>query len=100
MQKTKKNTYDYGQCEICDTPLEERYITQDFWIRGDLIVIDHVLAGVCPQCGEKVVNAEVGQHIAELLQNAERIAAAPRISVPIIRFDDEIEQTNLAQSLA
>jgi YgiT-type zinc finger domain-containing protein len=99
MQKTKKNTYNYGECEICDTPMEEHYIRQDFWIRGELIVIDHVLAGVCPQCGEKVVNAKVGRHIAELLQNSERIAAAPRISVPVLSFDDEAEQLNFEQSL-
>ena len=52
--------YDYGKCEICDTPLEEKNIQQDFWIKEKLVVIERVPAGVCPQCGEKVVNAEVG----------------------------------------
>ncbi|HHT9145572.1 MAG TPA: YgiT-type zinc finger protein [Candidatus Wunengus sp. YC61] len=32
-----------------------------FWIRGELIVVEDVPAGVCPQCGEKVVNANVGR---------------------------------------
>ncbi len=87
MLKTKNSNYDYGECEMCDTPMQERYIKQDFWIRGELIVIDRVLAGVCPQCGEKVVKADIGHHIAELLGNPERIATAPRISVPVIRCD-------------
>ena len=100
MQQFKKNMYDYGECEMCDTPLEERYITQDFWIRGNLIVIEHVLAGVCPQCGEKVVNAEVGLYIEEFLQNSERIATAPRMSVPVLNFDKEFEHANLVHSLA
>jgi YgiT-type zinc finger domain-containing protein len=91
MLKKKNDTYDYGECEICDTPMQEQYIKQDFWIRGELIVIDHILAGVCPQCGEKVVKADIGRHIAELLRNSERIAAAPRISVPVIRFDQKTE---------
>ncbi len=90
--KTNKTIYNYGECETCDTPLEERYIKQDFWIRGELIVIDHVLAGVCPRCGEKIVNAEVGQQIAQLLKNAEYIASAPRISVPVIKFDEYMER--------
>jgi YgiT-type zinc finger domain-containing protein len=89
MLKKKNDTYDYGECEICDTPMQEQYIKQDFWIRGELIVIDHILAGVCPQCGEKVVKADIGGHIAELLRNSEHIATAPRISVPVIRFDQK-----------
>ncbi len=100
MQHAHKTTYDYGECEICDTPLEERTITQDFWIHGNLIVVEHVVAGVCPQCGEKIVNAETGLHIAELLQNSERIAAAPRMSVPVLNFDEEFEQADFAHSLA
>ena len=44
-------------------------------------------AGVCPQCGEKVVKAEVGQWITKLIENPEKLAKAPRISVPAIKFD-------------
>lgn len=89
MKKTDSNKYDYGECEICNTPLQEKRIAQDFWIRGELIVVENIPAGVCPQCGEKVVNADVGRWIAELTGNTERIANAPRISVPAIRFDIE-----------
>ena len=70
--------YDYGKCEICDTPLEEKSIQQDFWIKDILVVIEKVPAGVCPQCGEKVVNAEVGEHIAELLKDSNNISKAWR----------------------
>jgi len=45
------------------------------------------LPGVCPQCGEKVAKAEVGQRIAKLMENSERIAKAPRVSVPTIKFE-------------
>jgi len=83
-----QNTYDYGECELCDTPLEEQYITQDFWLRGELIVVEHVLAGVCPHCGAKVVNAEVGQQILTLLKDTQRIAAAPRMAVPVIAIEE------------
>jgi YgiT-type zinc finger domain-containing protein len=67
--------------------MHEQTIKQDFWIRGELLVIEEVPAGVCPQCGAKVVNAEVGRHIAELLSNAARIATAPRMAVPVVRFE-------------
>ena len=89
MSKTPTDIYDYGECDICGTPMQARHIKQDFWVRGELIVLDNVPAGVCPQCGAKIVNAAVGHHIAEVLGNAERIAAAPRMAVPVIRLDAE-----------
>jgi len=70
--------------------MEARLIKQNFWIRGELIVVEDVPAGVCPQCGEKVVKAEVGHWLKALLQNPDQIAKAPRISVPSIKFDAEM----------
>lgn len=81
--------YNYGKCEICNTPLVEKNIKQDFWIKDKLVIIEKVPAGVCPQCGEKVVNAEVGEHIAELLKDNSRINTATTISVPLIKYEVE-----------
>ena len=78
--------YEYGECEICNTPMQEKIIKQDFWIRGKLIIVEDVPAGICPQCGEKVVKADVGRWIIKLIENSERIAKAPKISVPKIKF--------------
>ncbi len=82
--------YDYGTCDVCDTRLEEKTIHQDFWIKDKLLVIDDIPAGVCPQCGEKVVRAEIGRHIAGLLSDPRRIAKAPTVSVPIIKFEEAV----------
>jgi YgiT-type zinc finger domain-containing protein len=84
--KTKSTKYHYGECEVCDTPLVEKLVKQDFWIGGRLIVVENVPAGVCPQCGEKVVNATVGRHLAELVRNKKRIARAVHISVPALAY--------------
>ena len=86
--KTLNNKYDCGECEICDTPLVEKQIKQDFWICGELVVIDNILAGVCPRCGEKVVNAHTGRYISMILGNRKLIDTAPIFSVPIINFSD------------
>ncbi len=85
----KKMRYKYGECEICNTPMKEGRIKQDFWIRGKLIVVEEVPAGVCPRCGEKVVKADVGLWIAKLIEDSDRIAKAPKISVPAIKFNPE-----------
>lgn len=69
--------------------MKEGRIKQDFWIRGKLIVVEEVPAGVCPRCGEKVVKADVGLWIAKLIEDSDRIAKAPKISVPAIKFNPE-----------
>ena len=56
---------------------------------SELIIVEDLSAGVCPQCGEKVVKADVGRWIASLLDNSELIAQAPRITVPIIKHNTE-----------
>lgn len=80
--------YNYGRCEVCNNLLEEKNIQQDFWIGDKLVVIENVPAGVCPQCGGKVVTAEVGEHIAELLKDNKQIKKAPTISVPFIQYEE------------
>jgi len=52
-----------------------------------LKLVKDVPAGVCPKCGEKVVKAEVGRWVLTLIENPDRIARAPRISAPKIKFD-------------
>lgn len=84
--KKRRAIYNYGECEICNTTMKEGLIKQDFWIRGKLIVVEDVPAGVCPKCGEKVVKADVGHWILRLIQSSSRIAKAPKISVPKIKF--------------
>ena len=58
--------YDYGECERCDMPLQAKLTSQDFWLRGKLVVVKRVPAGVCPRCGEKVVTAALERSLAQL----------------------------------
>lgn len=63
---------------------------QDFWIKGKLIVIEDVPAGVCPQCGEKIVKAEIGRQIAILTGNISHWSTGRTMNVPVIRFAKEV----------
>jgi len=78
--------YNYGECDICDAKLIEKRIKQDFWVRGKLVVIDHVPAGVCPQCGAKVVRAEVGRRISKLLEDQKKWPRAQVMEVPVVDY--------------
>ena len=69
--------------------MQDRVVTQDFWIKGQLIVIENVPAGVCAQCGEHVVNAGTGKRIAALLKDSQRLSAAPTLSVPLVTYTPE-----------
>ena len=88
--KKDQLVYDYSECHICGERMEEKRIKQEFWIKDKLIVIEGVPAGVCPQCGEKVVKADVGRRIAALIEDSERWRKARTISVPVIRFAKKV----------
>lgn len=82
--------YDYGKCHVCGERMEEKRVKQELWIKNRLVVIEGVPAGVCPQCGEKVVKADVGQGIAALIQDSGLLRKARTMSVPVIRFVKKI----------
>jgi YgiT-type zinc finger domain-containing protein len=81
-----ENNYDYGECRACGEQMVEQQIKQDFWIKGDLIVIEDVPAGICPQCGEKVVRADVGRQVAAMVANLKHAQPVRSINVPVIQF--------------
>jgi YgiT-type zinc finger domain-containing protein len=83
----KKASYNYGACHVCGERMEERRIKQDFWVKEKLVVVEGVPAGVCPRCGEKVVRAEVGRQLADLLNSPDRLRRTQTMSVPVIRFE-------------
>ena len=88
--KNHTHNYDYGKCHVCGEQMEEKRINQDFWLKGKLVVIESVPAGVCPQCGEKTVKADVGRELASLIQNLKRVPKRKTISVPVLRFAKKV----------
>jgi len=41
-----------ADCSSCGGQVEEAHVTHDYRRRGNLLVFENVLAGVCRQCGE------------------------------------------------
>jgi YgiT-type zinc finger domain-containing protein len=85
MNNYKKN-YDYGKCHTCGEQMLEKQVNQDFWLKGKLVVIESVPAGVCPQCGEKIVKADVGRELASLIQNLKHAPKRKTMIVPVVRY--------------
>jgi len=90
MKMNNNVTYQYGKCHVCGEQMEEKVINQDFWLKGKLVVIESVPAGVCPQCGEKVVRADVGRQLGSLVANFRRIRRRRTMTVPVIRYAKEV----------
>jgi YgiT-type zinc finger domain-containing protein len=84
-----KKKYDYGRCHVCGEQMLEKKMSQDFWLKGKLVVIEAVPTGVCPQCGEKVVRADVGRQLANLIGNFSRLPKQKTIAVPVIKYAKE-----------
>ena len=77
---------DYGECDNCGEQMEERRVKQDLWIKGKLLVIEDVPAGVCPRCGAKEVSAEVGRKILEIIARHKEGQKVRTFAVPVYRF--------------
>ena len=82
-----KTSYNYGKCHVCGGSVVERKIDQDFRIKGKLIVVREVPAGVCQRCGEKVVRAEVGKQLTAIVTDVESLRRAATIAVPVVAFE-------------
>ena len=85
-----RKSYDYGKCHVCGEQMLEQRINQDFWLKGKLVVIESVPAGVCPQCGEKIVKADVGRQLGTIIANLKRLPKRRTLTVPVVRYAKEV----------
>jgi YgiT-type zinc finger domain-containing protein len=78
--------YDYGACHVCGEKMQRRCVTQEIWVKGELVVVEGVPAGECRQCGERLVTAEVTRALAALLEDPQVRSRGRRMNVPIIQY--------------
>lgn len=77
------------RCAFCGAELEERRITEEHWVNGDLFVIEGIPATYCPDCDEIYFADEVLDRIDALLKRKEKEFAGVRVlSVPLIPFEE------------
>lgn len=78
--------YDYGKCHVCGADMVEKEVNQDYWVRGELVVIENIPSGVCIRCGERVLKADVGKQVIALLSDLDGLQSARKIHVPVLEF--------------
>ncbi len=76
----------YSDCFFCGGEVVEALIDREIWWKGKLHLVQGVPAGVCGQCGEKVILPEVAKEIDRILQG--RIAPERILQVPSYRYPE------------
>jgi YgiT-type zinc finger domain-containing protein len=72
-------------CHICGShESEQRLISETFEIRGETVLVEHIPAKVCTQCGEVIFDLQTGEHIRAILHDDAR--PARRVSIPVYEF--------------
>ena len=71
----------YGfKCEYCNGMVEEQITSEDFWHKGELIVLKNVPTGICNKCKSRYYSAEVLKKLEEAFQNRAKLRT---IEVPV-----------------
>lgn len=72
-------------CVFCGGDIGEKIVTVVKERNGEVLIIEHVPAGVCTQCGEREYEAEVASKLEGILK--ERKAVQKEKLVPVAAFE-------------
>ena len=75
----------YDDCIYCGGEVEEKLDRLDYRYRGRLFIIEDVRLGVCRQCGEKFLTAEMAQRLENLARSQEKPATT--VAVPVLKAE-------------
>jgi YgiT-type zinc finger domain-containing protein len=67
-------------CEYCGGPIVDRHVSLHRKIKGQYVLIEHVPAGVCKECGTRYFTANVLKTVEESIHGsrpAEREVVVP-----------------------
>ena len=78
----------YGDCSHCGGEVKEERVELDYRYKEKLYIFQNVPAGVCQQCGEKYLVAEVAKKIEYSIQTREKWDKT--ITVPVEVFSEGV----------
>ena len=76
----------YSDCFFCGGEVTEERISREIWWKGQLYLVRDVPAGVCRQCGQKVVLPAVAKEIDKILGGQQ--APQGYLQVPSFQFPE------------
>jgi len=85
--------YKYGDCSFCGGEVISQKTELDYRYKGSLYVFRDVPAGVCQQCGEKYLTANIVKTIEHSIHTRQKWDET--ISVPVADFDNMAENLSV-----
>jgi YgiT-type zinc finger domain-containing protein len=82
-----REMHKYGDCSFCGGRVKSDKVELVYQYRGRLYIFQNVPAGVCEQCGEKYLTAQVAKEIEHRIQTKEKWDKT--ITVPVGVFAEE-----------
>jgi YgiT-type zinc finger domain-containing protein len=73
----------YDDCTYCGGEVDEQRLSLDYRYHGQLFIIENVPVGVCRQCGEQFLTAEVAKKLEQMATSQD--APVTTIAVPVLR---------------
>jgi YgiT-type zinc finger domain-containing protein len=74
----------YGDCSFCGGEVKEELVELDYRYKGKLYVFRNVPVGVCQQCGEKYLKADVAKAIEKDIKTKKKWEET--MAVPVKTF--------------
>lgn len=80
--------HKYGDCSFCGGEVKSSKVELDYRYKGKLYIFKDVPAGVCQQCNEIYLTAEVTKEIEHRIKKKEKWDKT--ISVPVDVFSKKV----------
>lgn len=72
----------YDDCIYCGGEVEEKQERFDYRYHGQLFIVENVPLGVCKQCGEKFIKANIAKKLEKLAASPQKNLKA--VAVPVL----------------
>ena len=71
-------------CDLCGSPVKEQLVTYTIQLGDKLVVVEHVPAKVCIQCGERLYSPETVERLQKTVW--EQRSPARMLQTPVFDF--------------
>jgi YgiT-type zinc finger domain-containing protein len=76
----------YSSCSYCGSSVDEQHIRVEMWFGDTLTVFENVPAGVCDNCGEEYILADIQDKMIAL----SKTDPIRKLAVPVYSFADPL----------
>ena len=72
------------RCDLCKGKVEKKIVSYSLFYEGHWIIVENVPAKVCQQCGEKLFDPKIVEHLQKIIWNKQ--APCKKIKAPVFDF--------------